>query len=588
MKLFNLSEITQKANSAFLRFPVTLTWAILGTFFILFIIEFDLDFEDYSREISTLFLGISWLIGTHFFVEQQKTPKNKWWLFVLMIALLVVFYFYLPKTNCFENPIHYKRFLLYLYAGHLFLFVAPFLNSWNKNAFWNYLKSVFIAIGRSLLFSIVLYLGISLALLAINYLFDFEIKGERYLQIFIFCLGIVNTWTYLSDFPKQIHEQTTINYNKALEVFVKYILIPLVILYLIILYAYSFKILFTWNLPKGWVSYLIIALSILGFSIQTMINPIQKTIKSPVINRFHPWFYYLLIPLLCLLFTAIFKRISDYGLTENRYFVLMLAMWITGMTLYLLISKHKYLKILPISLIALTLLSSIGFWSAFNVSKVSQLSEFTKTFTNVKSNKNVATIQEYESLESIMRYFYKRDKLNILNPIVGIELDSVYYRGIRTFENNYSYYFSTSFILDSLQIPKPKDSDETYKHIAFSLDKTTLQTEVSGYGKLNYITFLKSQKKEAGDIYTFELIDNESKAVIKQQDTILFELNLSSLINKHANEYYFHLPQEDLTFYFENENVKMKIIIESMDINMENNKLTIQNLTTFVLLKDDI
>ncbi|WP_111308804.1 DUF4153 domain-containing protein [Confluentibacter sediminis] len=584
MKLFNFSEIYQKAESAFLRFPITLTWAILGTFFVIYIVEFDLDFDNYVRETSTLFLGISWLIGTQFFIEQQKGSKPKMWLFIITIALLLIFYFHLPKEDSFKNPIYYTRFLLYVFAGHLFLFVSPFLNSWNKNAFWNYLKSIFIAIGRSLLFSIVLYLGLSLALLAIEYLFVFEIKGERYFQIFIFCLGIVNTWTYLSDFPKNIQEQTTINYNKALEVFVKYILIPLVILYLIILYAYSFKILFTWNLPKGWVSYLVIALSLLGFIIQTMINPIQKTIKSPVINRFHPWFYYLLTPLLLLLFIAIFKRIGDYGFTENRYFILILALWITGMTGYLLFSKNKYLKILPLTLTIVTLLISIGFWSAFNISKISQLSEFKQAFRTAKLNKNIATKEEYETLESVLRYFYKRDKLDLLDSIVGVKLDSVYLRRNGKFKNN--YYLNTTYILDSLNIIKPKENDNLdSKYMSFVLDKTTLNTDLNNYQKLYYISFQKQPKNSIDSIYTFEIINHETQAVIKEHDTILFELNLKSLIDKNPSDYYYELPEEDLIFNFKNDKVLMKLIIESLNINIEKGDINIQNLTAFVLIK---
>ena len=134
------------------------------------------------------------------------------------------------------------------------MFFAPFITKWDKTAYWNYLISVGASIVRSALFSGVLYLGLILALAAIDALFDVSIDGKRYGQLFIFCLGIVNTWIYLSDFPKNILENTKVHINKALEVFVKYILIPLVLLYIIILYVYSFKIIFQWELPKGWVS----------------------------------------------------------------------------------------------------------------------------------------------------------------------------------------------------------------------------------------------------------------------------------------------------------------------------------------------
>src|SRR5690606_2926956 len=117
---------------------------------------------------------------------------------------------------------------------------------------------------RSAFFSGVLYIGLVLALLAIQALFNVSIPDRRFGQLFVFCLGIMNTWVYLSDFPKKVISLTDIYFNKPLEVFVKYILIPLILLYIVILYAYGFKIIFQWELPKGWVSYLVTALAILG------------------------------------------------------------------------------------------------------------------------------------------------------------------------------------------------------------------------------------------------------------------------------------------------------------------------------------
>ena len=45
---------------------------------------------------------------------------------------------------------------------------------------------------------------------------------------------------------------------------IQFILIPLVGLYLLILYVYGLQILFTWELPKGGLTYLILSFSIAG------------------------------------------------------------------------------------------------------------------------------------------------------------------------------------------------------------------------------------------------------------------------------------------------------------------------------------
>ncbi|MGB1307355.1 MAG: DUF4153 domain-containing protein [Oceanihabitans sp.] len=587
MNFLNFGEITQKAKEAFLRFPITLIWAIFGTFFVISILEFQQDLNDYNKETITLILGVSWLIGARFWAEQLTQKTKKIGVFCVSFLLIFAFYIHLPTNDSFDNPIYLIRFLLYLIAGHLFLMVAPFIGYWNKNAFWNYLKSVFIAIGRSLLFTIVLYLGLILALMAVKYLFDVDIKEERYFQIYVFCLGIVNTWTYLSDFPKNIRNQENINYNKALEVFVKYILIPLVILYLIILYAYGLKIVLEWNLPKGWVSYLVIALAFLGFSIQIMVNPIQKNIKSRVINKFHPWFYYALLPLLILLFIAVFKRISDYGFTEKRYFVLILAIWISLMALYLLFSKNKYLKVLPISIGIIALLSSVGFWGAFHVSKKSQVNQFNKVYSTVSNNKNIATNKSYKSLKSILTYLNKREQISLLNTIVAIDLEAV--RKTSKFNNNQRTYFSTKYILDSLGIIMPKDEKNNYsnKYRSFSLDTNNFNIDIKDYSRLYKINFLsRNNNSESILNYSFKLIEENTKVVIQENNKTIHELNLKPLIKEseyNANNAKY--PAKDLTFIIEKNNTRFKIIIEHLSVKIENNKTEIRSLKAYVLIK---
>ena len=96
MQLPSIKEITDKAQNAFKRFPVTLTWAIIGSFYIMYLIDFDSGnkLEEKLDIILTLILGICWHIGSQFFIEQQKQP-NKWlWLKGLIIVLLFLFYWH--------------------------------------------------------------------------------------------------------------------------------------------------------------------------------------------------------------------------------------------------------------------------------------------------------------------------------------------------------------------------------------------------------------------------------------------------------------------------------------------------------------
>ena len=593
MKLPSYKELTNKAISAFNRFPITLTWAIVGTLFFIWLIEVDSNrlFDYYENSLLTFTLGVSWFIGTKFFIEQQKEPQKWQWIKLVTLVLLICFYTHLPETIPYNaNPKYYVRFFLYMVAGHLFLFFAPFAFKWSKEAYWNYLKSICIAIGRSILFSAVLYLGLVLALAAMEYLFDFDINGKRYGQLFVFCLGIVNTWTYLSDFPKNIFQENTIKYNKALEVFVKYILIPLVILYIIILYAYAIKILIAWDLPRGWVSNLIIALSFLGFSIQVMVNPVQKTIKSWSINRFYPWFYILLLPLIILLFVAIFKRISDYGITESRYFLLALALWILGITLYVLFSKKKRLKILPISLFIIIVFSSFGFWGAFSVSKNSQVNHFKQLFLKVKETKNLATNDEYNQLKSIIEFLNDRESVSRLDKITGITIEEVIKDTTKSWDN----YTMPSNLLDSLGITiDPKDSTGIIEaiennHYYYSNWNKKETHFISGYDYFKSYRFNEYDESEiasfkieylkrSNELWLLSKTDSTKNLVIPLRKTLMALTKYGTNLND--------INQDELILEASYQNISAKLIFTELSYYVEKDSVNINSADAYLLLK---
>lgn len=598
MGLFSLSEITGKAQNAIKRFPITLIWAICGTLFCIVVVNDgsqDL-FDDYSAVFLTLVLGISWLIGIQFLLEQTLQPKKWIWLKAVILLLLILFYWHLPSSFRIENePEYLLRFFLYIIAGHLFVFFAPFLFKWNKEAYWNYLKSIGTAILRSGFFSGVLFLGLVLALVAIDALFDANIDGKRYGQLFIFCLGIVNTWIYLSDFPKNIEKHTTINFEKALEVFVKYILIPLVLLYLTILYAYGGKILIEWELPKGWVSYLVTALALLGFVVQIIINPVQKIMKSWTIRVFHPLFYILLLPLVALLFVAIYRRVSDYGITENRYFVIALAFWILAMALYLLLAKNRRLILLPISLFLLALLTSFGYWGAISVSLRSQYGQFQNVLETVRANENVASPEQHEQLRSILEYMYNRRSLSKLDPITNLALEETF---VDTTDGKlYGYsWFNTRRVLDSLGIaidPEALNPDGEYG-IPYNYFDNEYAME-HGYRIEDYDYFMPLQLNQ----YTEKTIslgsisaqyNNSRNTLIFTQSidtTEIFELSLREKL-LDLTKFNSQLPKEaydQLTLNFENERILGKLIFKDLSYNIKNDSITLDHSRAYLFLK---
>ncbi|CAM1345763.1 DUF4153 domain-containing protein [Tenacibaculum crassostreae] len=577
----SFGEITSKTKDTFKRFPITLLWAIIGSFFTLFAIENDTFDNSFTGRIILIFtLGISWLITTRFFEEQFK--KNKTWLFLITFGFLVGFYFSISIENNRIDQNSIIRFILYFIAGHLLIMVAPFILRWHKSAYFNYLKAVFVAIIRSLFFSLILYLGVVLALLAIKHLFNVDFKGDRFFQIFVISMGIVNTWIYLSDFPKDVHNQTIIDYTKALEVLVKYILIPLVILYLIILYAYSLKIVINWSLPKGWVSYLVVALSFLGFSIQILINPIQKTIASRTIKRFYPWFYYLLLPLIGLLFVAIFRRINEYGITENRYFVFALALWILAMTLYMLFSKKKKIKVFPFSLAIIAMVVSFGFWGVFTISTNSQVRRFEKVYTDIKNSDFATTFEKKNQLRSIVGYLNDKNDLDKLESILG-------YNPKASFKTE-SHWQLQNKLMDTLHIKVTDKINDPYENHYFNINENNMIINVKDYDILKRLYINRREKRNSINGYHFSLGKKSSSIKVIKNDTLVGEIDCSKMIQNlknHGKTY--NINPDFMTLEESFNNLNVKLIFLNVNLNRDNDtetEKTLSNVSVYALIKE--
>ena len=598
MRLPSVTDLAQKAKTAFNRFPITLIWAIAGTLYCIYLIEDPTAdrFENNADVFMTLILGISWLIATQFFLEQLKAEKRWAWMKLVILGLLFVFFLYMPAQGdeLGDNPEFLTRFALFFLAGHLFVLFAPFLLKWDKAAYWNYLKSISVAIGRSLFFSGVLYLGLVLALAAITALFEVEIRGERYGQLFMFCLGIVNTWIYLSDFPEKVHNDKVIQFQRAFEVFVKYILIPLVLLYLAILYAYGFKILLEWELPKGWVSYLVTALALLGFVVQVIIDPIQKTIQSWTINKFYPWFYLLLLPLIVLLFVAIFRRISDYGITENRYFVVLSAFWILGISLYLLLSKKRRLIILPISIFILAVCSAIGPWGAIPISKNSQTNRFETLLTSVRANENAATLDQHEQLKSILNYLDDRNALSRLNAITGIAMVPAFKDSVDGKLDTYAW-LDTEKVLDSLGVTiSSEELGKNNPHGAYynyyGNQYGTHNYNIKGFHYLAplIINSHNSTDSEIGQYKVhFDAVTVELRLSQKTDGKRVIEIPLREKLMA-LTEYgpdLSQLNEEKLTLQSQNDSILVKLIFTDLGFNRKKDSITVNHSNALLFLK---
>ncbi len=375
MRFPSISKLAKTASSVVKRFPFEILSALIGTIAATINVEVKYTNSEFENIVVRLMMAAELSLLLSFsatlFAEANKLNYAKKLMLRLAAVFLAVGLFFLIHPA--ERALDYLRFFLLLLGFHLLIAFAAFTGKNYVYAFWQFNKTLFLRILTAALYSIVLFLGIAAAISATNLLFGFKFEWDTYSILWFWIAGIFNTTFFLAGVPGNFAVlEDDYSYPKGLKLFTQYVLIPLATIYVVILLAYEIKILLAWNLPKGLVSNLVLGYAVFGILSLLLVFPIRNAEENKWLKSYSRYFYVLLIPLLLLLFVAVGTRVSRYGVTESRYFLIALALWLLAITLYFLLSKKQNIKLIPMSLCLVTLLSVYGPQSAFAVSEYSQ------------------------------------------------------------------------------------------------------------------------------------------------------------------------------------------------------------------------
>lgn len=426
MKLLSLQNLLHGAARTLRRFPFALLCAGAGTVAALLLTESTGGKGFLHNLLVTAALGLPFFTVIPIVAEKRAWNRRKNLFSQFLGAPLLGAYFISLPTDVAAPPsFHLIRFFLLNIALHALVAFAPFTEKNDLNGFWQYNKSLFLRFLTAVLYSGVLYIGLVIALLAIDNLFGVDIKGERYLQLWIFIVGLFNSWFFLAGVPENLPALNTETlYPRGLKIFTQFVLIPLVLIYLVILYAYEIKILLNWNWPKGWVANLVLGFSVSGILALLLVHPIQERAENRWIKIFSKWYYVALIPLVGMLFMGIAIRIIEYGVTENRYFVFVLGLCLALVVLYFIFSRRKDIRIIPMALFAAAVLSSFGPWGAFTVSERSQVKRLASLLAKneilvrgrVQKAPQAIPLPERKQISSMVYYLHRGHGFAAIQP----------------------------------------------------------------------------------------------------------------------------------------------------------------------------
>lgn len=343
------------------RFPLTIFCGIIVFLLSFYVLETsgtnnNRFIEEVLKFIFLMILCIPLTAALELVREKYLSGKNKWIIRALNAVIAIVFivfyrFYYLyevGKEAFFGNS---EKLLATGIIFFLFFLLAPIIGK--KDEEEKYFQSVIVDKAVTILFSVVLFLGLTVVFLTVDGLSLIKLEGKIYVETWLFVVFVFAMIFFASKLKKVDESLEEYEIHKVFKFLIYFIVIPLITIYTGILYIYFGKMLVTRSWPQGLVSHLILWYTIFSLFIMIMVTPMIK--KDPVAKVFKKYFPFASIPLLALSIVSISKRISQYGVTELRYFIVLLGIWL----IFCMVSSifRARLSVILISLIAVVYIS---------------------------------------------------------------------------------------------------------------------------------------------------------------------------------------------------------------------------------------
>ena len=418
----SILQLASKGMETFTRFPLALLSSILTTCIAIYFIASSVH-ELKGVSLILAKLAMTSMLGVFVFMAVRLLgysveKRTELVLIGLGFLGLLLYYFSLPvDMHIFDASLYVFRHIFLSIFFFISILWTPFINTNHSNVdYWEYVKSVLLALLMTINFTIVIALGLNAAMGAIGGLFELPIEDKHFFMLNVGILGVFSVWYFLSQIPQNPASiKASLPPPRVEKFFTLYVLTPLTVLYFIILYAYTAKILASMDWPKGILAWLIVAFS----AVAVLTYLFWTHFAADKTSKWRRWIWLAVFVQTLLLFTAIAMRIMEYSWTENRYMILLLGVWLASISLYFLIKKEAKIKWIFISLSVLISISQIGPFSAYAVSKKAQtlrLKTQLEVLKKVSDVKDAPLKVRYDISEGI-GYLYNRHGVKVLEPI---------------------------------------------------------------------------------------------------------------------------------------------------------------------------
>ena len=371
IKHFSLRVLVKRFAQSFKRFPVAMIFVLFLACFMFFLNhggkvsarqEFFLIF--YSATGALLAVALS------LFTEDFKRCIVATVVQASVHALWLGVSIYLSGIDRFSVP-QLIAVVATVVAIVLAIFFICFYRKDQDLPFWNFSIRMAVSIAVSVVIGMVLTLGLLLLAESFNLLFNISIGSMVYGDIWTVCMLLVAPILFMLLIPNGKNKYLTEapEFSRFAKGVVQYLFLPLLGLYLITLYVYAAKILFQWSLPVGGVSYLVSGSMALMVLLIYLSYPLQRQEGNRLFQRVTRWLPVLMLPLLTLMTVAIVRRLTDYGITMSRLYLLVFNVWCYAVCLWLIFTRNKRIWLVPASFAVILFLISVGPQSIANITR---------------------------------------------------------------------------------------------------------------------------------------------------------------------------------------------------------------------------
>jgi hypothetical protein len=321
-------------------------------------------------------------------------------------------------------PAHLSAAHIFLAAAlGLFLLASPFVRrTVSGDTLWAFNYKSAIAVIFGMISALILAGGLSAILFSIDYLFEIKINSKLYADIWAFGWCLFFPLYVMAGVPRALHDNadSPCDIPAPVSFIANYLMVPMMLVYTGILYAYGLKIAFQWDLPRGNLAYMVTGFGAIGVLTHLCIYPLRD--RGTRLLRFFFASFYALLPVpLLLLAMGIYTRLSAYGVTEQRYAIVLCLVWLSGLTLLKTVFAARFhLKHVPLMLCVLCLLAAFGPWSAREVALNSQYARLEQHLRAAgvltaedKVQKTEATLafEDRRAISSALEFFHSRNAL---------------------------------------------------------------------------------------------------------------------------------------------------------------------------------